>query len=116
MCEGLLRPGSENATCIRCGRILPMKELKQVLKLLRVANYKPASEQQQGPTEDEKRNAVNRAALKLARLKLKVTDLEELQPPPPPAPTFVPRAVVSTSSWTTTSNSFGGFYVRIVVR
>ncbi len=91
MCEGMLTPQGVIATCIRCSRVFPLKEIKRILKLLEVVNYEPASDQQQGPTKDEKRNALNLAATKLARLKLKVMDLEELRPEPPaPPPMYRP--------------------------
>jgi hypothetical protein len=77
--------------------------MEQILKLLRVADYEPASAQQQGPTEDEKRSALKLASIKLAQLKLKVMDLDELRPQPPPTPSYA-----GTTTWSYTSNNIQG--------
>lgn len=113
-CEGPLRPAGERAICLRCQKTYPHSELEKILKLLRKADYEPQSPDQQAPTVEEKRTALNLAARKLARLKLKVLDMDEL-PRQPERPAQAP-VTTSTSTWSYGQNTVvTRVYVRVVV-
>lgn len=101
-CEGLLGRQGTFALCRSCHKAFPLDEVETVLKLLRKADYEPTSSEQSAPTEQEKRSALNIAARKLAKLGLRVMEVEEI-PVPPPVPPRVWRQPV----YTTTANTSG---------
>lgn len=124
MCEGMLRMGMSGTSvnCSRCFKVFPRDEVETVLKLLRTANYEPSAPGQQAATEEERRTATNLAARKLAKLKLKVMDVDELCPEPvrpvpaPPVPYPVHRyhtTTVSTTGFGT--NVVGAVYIHITL-
>lgn len=121
-CEGLLDRSGDFAVCRQCKKTFPLGEVMTVKKLLMVAHYEPASAQQQAPTEDEKRVALRKAAIKLCALKLRVIDIQPQPappPPPPPRPTPAPGYVYGTWSTSGTwvgSSPVGNVYVRVTFR
>lgn len=113
-CEGLLDRQGIFALCRSCGRDYPLDEVETILKLLRKADYQPASTEQSGPTKQEKRSAINIAARKLSKLGLRV--IEITAPPPVLRPTIYQRPTYATSTNTTTTFNnvnVGYWYIRV---
>lgn len=120
-CESPLgQPQGDLVHCTRCPRTYPTKETVQILKLLRLAaremdnDGKPAN-------ENVRHVALNKAAKRMAALKLKALDESELHPAPPP-PVYTPPPTQSYTSVTYNNVSvgfidinLGGFFVRVRV-
>jgi hypothetical protein len=106
--------------CTRCWRSFPFKETLQVLKLLKLAARETDNDGKPS-NQHVRRTALNKAAHKLAALRLKAIDESELQPtPPPPIPTpppvYYPATYVTTvSNVGNTIFGFGNFYVRLTL-
>ena len=114
-CEGELEQphGGPVIHCTRCRREYPFKELRTISMLIRKALYTPSSEQQTGATEPEKRAAINKAASKIARLKLRIIEIEEPAPQPvAPRSTVYPQTVYTTTSWAG-NTVYGNVYIRV---
>ncbi|MGH7756017.1 MAG: hypothetical protein ACREM8_07015 [Vulcanimicrobiaceae bacterium] len=73
-CGGPIQSAPAGPFCRNCRRTYPAKELETIRKLVRKADYVPASPEQTGPTEDEKRVALRKAALLAMRFKLRVEE------------------------------------------
>lgn len=113
-CEGLLEQphGGPVVHCTRCRKEYPFKELRTILMLLKKAFYTPSSEQQSAPNEHEQRAAINLAARKLCRLKLRIVEAEP-EPAPAPRPVVVQRPTVYAQSTVTWAGNMGSVYVRV---
>lgn len=116
-CEGPLgQPQGETVACLRCHRTYPVKEAMQILKLLRLASRemdndgKPAN-------EHVRRTALNKAAYRLAALKLRAIDEEDLQPvaPTPAPPPVYQQPFYYSPVWPYASNTFnvGTIFIRV---
>lgn len=113
-CEGLLEPptGAPVVRCTRCGKEYPFKELRTILMLLKKAFYTPSSEQQSAPNEHEQRAAINLAARRLCKLKLRILE-DEPEParqPVAPRPTVYAQPAYTTTTWV---GNIGNVYVRV---
>lgn len=118
-CEGLLAKRGTFISCTQCRKTYPLDELEQILKLMVLADRehdndgKPAN-------ENVRRLALNKAASKLARLKLRVCEIQPQPPPqpvsPPPPPTYQSPFVTTTGTGFTGfvyNSPFGNVYIHV---
>lgn len=103
-CESPLGPPyGDVVRCTQCPRTYPTKETVQILKLLKLA-ARETDNDGKSANEHVRRTALNKAAHKLAALKLKVFDENSWRPPAPPPVRYPIYAATATATATTTGN------------